>query len=59
MLEVEADDVSVSLKFATAKVTKASRSRPAEARAASGHPAESAPWEADGPGGYSDEPPPF
>jgi single-strand DNA-binding protein len=57
VFEVEADDVSVSLKFATCKVAKASRSRPPESRAAGGQPAEPDPWATDGPGGYSDEPP--
>ena len=33
VLEVEADDVAASLKFASAKVTKVSRSRPAEEKA--------------------------
>ena len=57
VLEVEADDVSVSLKFATCKVAKASRSRPADSTASSGPPAGPDPWTAEGPGGYSEEPP--
>ena len=59
VLEVEADDVSVSLKFATCKVSRVSRSRPVESTASRGQAAEPNPWAADGPGGYSDEPPPF
>lgn len=59
VLEVEADDVSVSLKFATAKVAKVSRSRPAKGKAAGGQPAEADPWAAEPADGYSDEPPPF
>jgi single-strand DNA-binding protein len=38
--EVEADDVAASLKFASAKVTRVARSRPAESRAAGGQPGE-------------------
>jgi len=56
VLEVEADDVSVSLKFARCKVAKAERSRPAETGSA-GSQSGADPWAADGPGGYSDEPP--
>ena len=60
VLEVEADDVAVSLKFATAKVNKVSRSRPdSGTRLSSGQGGGDAdPWAADTPGGgYSDEPP--
>jgi single-strand DNA-binding protein len=57
VLEVEADDVAASLKFASAKVTKVSRSRPAESRAASSQPTGADPWATEGPSGYSDEPP--
>ena len=56
-IKVTADEVAPSLRFATAKVAKASRSRPAECRVAGGQPAGADPWVADGPGGYSDEPP--
>jgi single-strand DNA-binding protein len=56
VLEVEADDVATSLKFASAKVTKASRSRPSESRAASSQSAEADPWAEQPSGGYSDEP---
>ena len=58
--EVEADDVAASLKFASAKMTKISRSRADSGAARSstgqGGGAEADPW-ATGPGGYSDEPP--
>ena len=49
--ELEADEVGVSLRNATAKVTKATRSS-SEAK-----PAQADPWAGEGPGGYSDEPP--
>jgi len=49
VLEVEADDVAASLKFASAKVTKVSRSRPAEEKAATGRLAEADPWASEGP----------
>jgi single-strand DNA-binding protein len=57
VLEVEADDVAASLKFASAKVTKVSRSRtePGAARPSGGSDPD--PWAADSPGGYSDVPP--
>jgi single-strand DNA-binding protein len=57
VLEVEADDVANSLKFASAKVTRVSRSHPAETAAGSGQAAGSDLWAAESPGGYSDEPP--
>ena len=50
--EVDADDVSVSLKFATCKVTKATRSGPAQSAGQSGDP-----WTSADPGGFSDSPP--
>lgn len=61
MYEVEADEVAPSLKFASAKVTKVSRSR-AESGSSGGRDSargreDSDPWAAEGPGGYSDEPP--
>jgi single-strand DNA-binding protein len=59
--EVEADDVAPSLKFASAKVVKVSRSSGGSGgnrQSSSGHgSAEADPWAADGLGGYSDEPP--
>jgi single-strand DNA-binding protein len=61
--DVEADDVSASLKFASAKVTKVSRSRadagtamPSRGQGTAGG-GESDPWASDGPAGYSDEAP--
>jgi len=62
VLEVEADDISVSLKFATCKVSKVSRSRAESADSgrqvpAAARCAEADPWATEGPGGYSDEPP--
>jgi single-strand DNA-binding protein len=53
--EVEADEVAVSLRSATAMVTKATRTSGGPASQASGGNAD--PWATEGPGGYSDEPP--
>ena len=56
--ELEADEVGVSLKNATAKVAKVTRASGGEAQAsqtATGQGAD--PWASDKPGGYSDEPP--
>jgi single-strand DNA-binding protein len=53
--ELEADEVGVSLRSATAKVTKATRTGASEGKPASGGDAD--PWAASAPGGYSDEPP--
>ena len=56
--ELEADEVGVSLRNATAKVSKVTRASGGEAQAsrpASGQGAD--PWAAEAPGGYSDEPP--
>ena len=56
--EVEADDVAVSLKFATAKVTRAARSGGTGAGQGScGGDRKEDPWASDNGGGYSDEPP--
>jgi single-strand DNA-binding protein len=62
--EVEVDDVGPSLRNASAKVTKATRSGPADGPSArpSGAPGgasstESDPWAADAPGAFSDDPP--
>jgi single-strand DNA-binding protein len=67
VLEVEADEVAPSLKFASAKVTKVSRSRAdsSATRPPSGQGSAGGgygggdpdPWATDGAGGYSDEPP--
>ena len=54
--ELEVDEVGPSLKSASAKVTKATRTGAAPAgQQASGKDAD--PWAASTPGGYSDEPP--
>lgn len=53
--EIEADEVGPSLKNASAKVTRVSRTGAAAAKPASGSQAD--PWASEGPGGYSDEPP--
>jgi single-strand DNA-binding protein len=55
-IKVTADEVAPSLRWASAKISKAERSHPAEARAAGQH-AEADPWASEGPSGYSDEPP--
>jgi single-strand DNA-binding protein len=54
--ELEADEVGVSLRNATAKVTRTSGGDAQASRPASGQGAD--PWPAEAPGGeYSDEPP--
>ena len=56
--ELEVDEVGPSLRNASAKVTKVTRTSGGEARRsqpASGQGAD--PWASDKPGGYSDEPP--
>jgi single-strand DNA-binding protein len=58
--EIEADDVAASLKFASAKVTKATRSSAQGQCGGQGNGGgrdQSDPWASDAPGGYSDEPP--
>ena len=57
VFEVEADDVAASLKFASAKVTKVSRSRADTGAAKPSGSGDADPWATEGPGGYSDEPP--
>jgi single-strand DNA-binding protein len=52
--EVEADEVAPSLKFATCKVARAERSRPA---AGNGGQGDADPWASGTPGGYSEEAP--
>jgi single-strand DNA-binding protein len=55
--EIEADEVAVSLRNATAKVTKASRSSTGN-RGQGQRQGEADPWATGAPaGGYSDEPP--
>jgi single-strand DNA-binding protein len=56
VLEVEADDVSVSLKFASAKVARTERSRPAAGNGSRGQ-ADADQWATEDPGGYASEPP--
>jgi single-strand DNA-binding protein len=56
--EIEADEVAVSLRNATAKVAKVTRTSGGEAQAS--HPVGGQgadPWASDKSGGYSDEPP--
>ena len=59
VLEVEADEVAPSLKFASAKVTKVART--GAGNQSSGGQGNGAgdpdPWATEGPGGYTDEPP--
>jgi single-strand DNA-binding protein len=52
--ELEADEVGVSLRGATAKVTKATRSSAGNGGQRQGEPD---PWAAGASGGYSDQPP--
>jgi hypothetical protein len=49
-------EVAPSLRWASAKISKASRSRPADSSSASSQPAGADPCTAE-PSGYSDEPP--
>jgi single-strand DNA-binding protein len=57
--EIEADDVAASLKFASAKVTKASRNSGTQAsgQGSSDSNGQADPWASGTSGGYSDEPP--
>jgi single-strand DNA-binding protein len=55
--EIEADEVGVSLRNATAKVTKASRSSNAGTGNGGRGQGDADPWVSDSAGGYSDEPP--
>jgi len=56
--ELEADEVGVSLRSATAKVSKVTRTSGGEAQAGrQGGGKDADPWASEGPGGYSDEPP--
>jgi single-strand DNA-binding protein len=52
-IKVTAEEVAPSLRFASAKITKVARSKPA---AGNGR-AVADPWASEGPGGYSSEPP--
>jgi single-strand DNA-binding protein len=53
--ELEADEVGVSLRSASAKVTKATRS--SQGSDGGRQAASSDPWPGQGSGGYTDEPP--
>jgi single-strand DNA-binding protein len=53
-IEVTADDVAPSLKFATAKVAKVTRTSAGNGGRGQG---DADPWANEGPGGYSSEPP--
>jgi single-strand DNA-binding protein len=57
--ELEADEVGVSLRNATAKVAKVTRTSGGEAQAGrqGGGGKDADPWAGEAPGGYSDEPP--
>jgi single-strand DNA-binding protein len=55
-VEVTADEVAPSLRFATCKVVKVERSKPAGGNGGRGQ-AEPDPWASEPSGGYSDEPP--
>jgi single-strand DNA-binding protein len=55
--ELEADEVGPSLKNASAKVTKATRTGGDAARSQQASSQGADPWASDKPGGYSDEPP--
>jgi single-strand DNA-binding protein len=52
-IKVTAEEVAPSLRFATCKVSKVARSKPA----ADGGRGEPDPWAAEPAGGYSEEPP--
>jgi single-strand DNA-binding protein len=57
-VEVTADEVAASLRFATCKVVKADRSKPANGNGGQQQrQAEPDPWAGEAPGGYSDDPP--
>jgi single-strand DNA-binding protein len=56
-IEVTVDEVAPSLRWASAKIAKAERSRPAESRTAGGRAAGADPWAGAAPGGYSEEAP--
>ena len=54
-IKVTAEEVAPSLRFATCKVAKVARSRPADSGGQ--RQAEADPWASEPAGGYSDEPP--
>jgi single-strand DNA-binding protein len=53
-MKVVADEVAPSLRFATCKIAKSERSRPAAGNSRQG---DADPWATGGPGGYSYEAP--
>jgi single-strand DNA-binding protein len=55
--ELEADEVGPSLRSASAKVAKVTRTSGGEAQASQGGGKNADPWASEPPGGYSDEPP--
>jgi single-strand DNA-binding protein len=55
-MKVVADEVAPSLRFATCKVARSERSRPAAGNGSHGQ-ADADPWATEAPGGYSQEPP--
>ncbi len=55
-MKVVADEVAPSLRFATCKISKSERSKPAAGNGNSGQ-ADADPWASEGPGGYSEAPP--
>ena len=58
MYEVEVDELGPSLRNASAKVTKVTRTSGGQAASGRGSGAGDAdPWASDSPGGYTDEPP--
>jgi single-strand DNA-binding protein len=57
-IEITADEVAASLRFATCKVVKADRSKPANGNGRQEQrPTEPDPWASEPSGGYSDQPP--
>ena len=56
-MKVVADEVAPSLRWATAKISRVDRTRPAESKAAGTQATEADPWASEPSGGYSDEPP--
>jgi single-strand DNA-binding protein len=56
-VEVTADEVAASLRFATCKVARVDRSKPAAGTGGQVGQAGADPWAGEAPGGYSDEPP--
>ena len=56
--ELECDEIGPSLRNASAKVSKVTRTSGGEARASrQGNGKDADPWASEAPGGYSDEPP--